>query len=186
MSYWLHGMLPKFSTRDRIIMRIKDILATSPSIVGVLGDPLHIVRRSAYVPFTAGLVSPPVLILAPMDASEEPRLSAVIKATLDVGIMLEYQDYGESIPDGEPSADTFLEEVQRLLDANPLLLLPGEDGADNPLSIDKHFWQTVQPGAKDTSTSSSPATLYYVGLVCRYVYRTSNPARQTGIAGQHP
>jgi len=185
MSYWLTGgMLAKWSTRDLIMMRVKTILQTAPSLLAVLGDPLHIVRRSAWVPFTAALVAPPLLILAPTDATEEPRLSAVLKETLDVGIMLEYQDFGESIPDGEPSADSVLEEIQRILDANPLLL-PGESGKDNPLSIDKHFWQVVQPGARDVS-GAGPSTLYYVGLICRYIYRASYPGRNTGLAGQQP
>lgn len=187
MSYWLHGMLPKLSTRDLLIMRVKAILSASSTLLGALGGgPEKIVRRAAYVPFSAALIAPPVLILAPMDATEEPRPSAVNKSTLDVGIMLEYQDFGESIPDGEPSADSLLEEVQRVLDGNQLLLLPGERGEDNPLSVGRHLWQVVQPGAKDASTSGGPVTLYYVGLVCRYEYRTSNPGRMTGIAGQQP
>lgn len=184
MSYWLTGMLPKLSTRDLLAIRVQTILKTSPALLAALGTPDHIVRRSAYVPFSAAMIAPPLLIIAPMSASEEPRLSAVIKGTLELGLMLEYQDFGESIPDGEPSADSLMEEVQRVLDANPLLLLPGESGADNPLSIDKHYWQTVQPGARDASGQGSATTLYYVGLICQYIYRTSNPARRTGLAGQ--
>jgi hypothetical protein len=179
MSYWLHGMLPRQSTRDMILQRIKAVLAASPVILGAIGGPDHLVRRSAYVPFATTLTPMPVLILAPMALSEEPRLSGVIKAEFEVGVMLEFEDFEASIPDGEPSADTLLEEVQRTLEANPLLLLSGEKGEDNPCSIARLLWASVQPGAKEGAQS----TTYYVGLVAKYEFRESYGTRKTGIDG---
>lgn len=180
MSYWLTGLLPKVSTRDMILMRVQALLAANEVIRAVVGD--RVVRRQAYVPFASTLTALPLLIVAPVNFDESTRLSRVIKGHLGVGVIVEYQDFDDKLPDGEPSADSLLEEIQRILDRNQLLLLAGETGLDNPCSIARHAFQLIQPEGREVPGGNS--TTYYVGLVANYEFRESYPDRLTGVAGQ--
>jgi hypothetical protein len=178
-EYWLAGI--QHSLRDQILERVQSTIltgynakakATNAAPAARVGG--RVFRRNAYIPFLGGVVLPCVIVAPFSGVLEEQRPSAVIRGQLNIGIMVEHEQFAPTIDQGEASVDSYLEELQSLIDGNPLLYLPGEESLPVPCNIVRHAWQGIEPAAQLVAGGQVTC---YAGLVLSIFYKDSYTSR---------